>query len=42
MKVFLAMFIYIAEVTYPTLQRCGKHKQSRFYKQEYKTRFGVQ
>lgn len=42
MKYFLSLFIYIQDVKFAELQPCGKHKQSRFYLQKYKTKFGVQ
>lgn len=42
MKILLAMFIFIKDIEYPTMQKCGKHKRSRYYKDEYKTKFGVQ
>jgi len=40
-NLYLLLFVTLTTMTYPTLQKCGKHKQSRFYIQKYKTKFGV-
>lgn len=42
MKYFLSLFIFMAELEYPSRQPCGKHKQSRFYYDKYKVKFGVE
>lgn len=41
-KLFLCMFLTIMQIDYPTKQKCGKHKRSRFYKDEYKIKFGLE